>query len=113
MPNSTGTVMSIRCRPTGPLASRDIFFEPYAPLLFEVRRVILKHPGLATVTAVNDGAVVPHRPAVFLVNEIHRGQCGAHRHFGLTPGLATVVGEDHVATLAYRDNSPVDGLGIQ
>ncbi|MNE60060.1 hypothetical protein D3C80_1551840 [compost metagenome] len=57
-------------------------------------------PGRAGVAAVQDHAIVAHRPALLGSGEMHGIQIGADRHGGLLPMLTGIVGIENVATLA-------------
>lgn len=70
----------------------------------------LPGPGAAGVVADEDLRIVPDRPALALVDEEHRGEQLAGRHLGLGPGLAVVVGEQDMPTVADRDQ-PLAGMG--
>ena len=70
--------------------------------------VALQFPVHAAVTGRDDHAVVPDGPARGGVGEPHRREQHRHRDARLRPGPARVVGIEHVATVADRDQ-PVAG----
>ena len=65
--------------------------------------VELQLPGGAAVGGVQDHAVVADGPALLVVDEVHRGEVGAHRHRRLLPRRAAVGRDDDVAALADGD----------
>ncbi len=59
-------------------------------------------PAAAAIIAGEDLRVVPHGPAVFVIDEKYRREQLASRHLGLGPGLALVVRIDNVPAVTDR-----------
>ena len=53
--------------------------------------------------------VVPDRPAVLVVDKVHRRQQLPGRHFGLRPGFALVIGIENVPAIPDRHQA---GAGV-
>ena len=70
-----------------------------------VATVQLARPGFTAIGGVQDHRIVAHSPAFFGSRKMHRRQGHLHRHMGLAPALAAIVGIQHGAVLADRDQA--------
>ncbi len=74
--------------------------------LLRFGREVRARPGFTAIGGIEDGFVVADGPAVLRIDEEHRGEHDARGHaLRLAPGDALVVGEQHVAALAHRDEA--------
>jgi hypothetical protein len=71
----------------------------------DLTTVQLLFPGHASVTAVQDDAIVAHGPALFPGRKVNGIQVAADRNAGLRPLLAGVVGIKNMAALANGDQA--------
>ena len=61
----------------------------------------LQLPGLPGIAGMQHNTAVANHPAMLLGAKINGGQRDRHRHLGLRPRLALIVGIDYVPTLTH------------
>ena len=77
---------------------------------FAVEVFELLGPGRACIGTGKNLCIVPDGPAMRVVGKIDRRQQLPARHFGLSPGLALIIGIQNVAPVAH-DDQPRTGMG--